>query len=273
MHLSLRNSRVKLSSGLLFWHEIGTGPNLVFLHGSWYDSGQWLPIMERLSQDYHCFALDLPGFGESEFSPTHYSINQAVESLAEYLAALKLEKVYLVGHSLGGWVAASYALKNSDRLLGLILLSPEGVNVASVRSRCRWAGLLAQKPSFLCWMLRLIYPFARLLGRQEKVKKLLQLRQKLLFSPTATQILFRRQWAEIKAELLAENLAFVKIPALILQGYKDTDMALSMSQFYADFLPMAKLYLVNSGGDNLPEEMPEVVVEYIRDFLGLGDVI
>lgn len=271
MYLLSHNSRVKLSGGLLFWHEIGSGPNVVFIHGSWYDSSQWLPIIDRLSQDYHCFAVDLPGFGESEFSSTHYSINQMVESLAEFLAALKMEKVYLVGHSLGAWVAASYALKYSDRVLDLILLSPEGVNVAALKARWHWAGLLAQIPSFLFGILRFIYPFTKLLGLQKKLKELLQLRQKLLLSKTGTQILFQRRWAEIKAELLEENLAFLKIPTLILQGYKDTAMALSMSQSYADFLPLAKLHLINSGGDNLPEQMPDVVVQEIRAFFADGD--
>ena len=273
MHLSLRNSRVKLSSGLLFWREIGSGPKIIFLHGSWYDSGQWLPIMNRLSQNYHCFSIDLPGFGESEFSATHYSINQMVESLAEFLAVLKMERVYLVGHSLGGWIAASYALKYSQGVLGLVLLSPEGVNISALKRRWQWAGWLAQRPCFLCWVLRLIYPFSKLLTLQEKVKKLLEVRRKLLLSQTGTKILFQRRWAEIQAELLAENMAFLKIPTLILQGYKDSAMALSMSQSYADFLPMAKLHLINSGSDNLPEQIPDVVIQEILTFLGNADTI
>ncbi|MEM1170835.1 MAG: alpha/beta hydrolase [Cyanobacteria bacterium P01_H01_bin.35] len=262
------NSRVNLSSGLLFWREIGTGSNnIVFLHGTWYDSSQWLSIMEGLSLNYHCFAPDLPGFSESQFSSTHYSISQMVESLAEYIAALNLEKVYLVGDSLGGWIAASYALKYSDKLLGLILLSPEGIDIPDVKVRWQFSVWLAPRASFLCFILRLIYPFARLLGVERKVKELLQIRHKLLLDSTGNKILFRRRWPEIKAELLAENLASLKVVTFILQGYKDTDIALSMSKYYADLLPMCKLYLINSGENNLPEQMPEIVVNKIRDFL------
>ncbi len=268
MHFLWLNSRVKLSGGLLFWREIGSGSNnIIFLHGTWHDSSQWLSIMEQLSLSYHCFAPELPGFSESEFYSTHYSINQIVESLAEYIAALKLEKVYLVGHSLGGWIAASYALKYPDRVLGLILLSPEGVDIPDVKVRWQWSGWLAPRFSFLCLILRLIYPFSRLIGIHTKVKELLQIRQKLLLDLTGNQILFRRRWAEIKSELLSENLAFLKVATLILQGYKDTDIALSMSKYYADFLQMAKLHLINSGGDNLPEQMPDIVVQKIMDFL------
>ena len=50
-----------------------------------------------------------------------------------FLQAVKLEKVYLVGHSLGGWIAASYALKYPEKIDGLVLLAPEGVKIARTR--------------------------------------------------------------------------------------------------------------------------------------------
>ena len=272
MHFVWLHSRVQLSDGLLFWREIGTGSdNIVFLHGTWHDSHQWLSVMEQLSLSYHCFAPDLPGYSESQFYFTHYSISQMVEYLAEYIAALKLEKVYLVGHSLGGWIAASYGLKYPDKLLGLILLSPEGIDIADVKVRWHWYGWLAPRISLLCFILRLIYPFTRLLSINTKVKQILKLRQKLLFNLIGNKILFRRSWAKIKHELLAENLAFLKVATLVLQGYKDTDIALSMSKYYADLLPIAKLSLINSGENNLPEQMPDIVVKKILDFLSNED--
>ena len=76
---------------------------------------------------------------------------------------------------------------------------------------------------------------------------------------------------KIKHELLAENLAFLKVATLVLQGYKDTDIALSMSKYYADLLPIAKLSLINSGENNLPEQMPDIVVKKILDFLSNED--
>ena len=62
-------------------------------------------------------------------------------------------------------------------------------------------------------------------------------------------------------------MAFLKVVTLILQGYKDTDIALSMSKYYADLLPMGKLYLINSGEDNLPKKVPDIVVSKILAFL------
>ena len=101
-----RNSRRKISQGLLFWREIGVGAPIIFLHGAWDDSSQWLSVMDLLGQNFHCFAPDLLGFGESEYPHVHYSVDLQVECLRELLQALNLERVTFVGHYLGGWVAA-----------------------------------------------------------------------------------------------------------------------------------------------------------------------
>ena len=135
MYSQLRNSRVKLSVGQIFWREIGQGPSLVFLHGSWEDGSQWLRTIELLNSHYQCFAPDLLGFGDSERPNVHYSIELEVECLAQYLDTLNLREVYLIAHSVGGWVAASYALKYPDRVQGLVLLAPEGVQIG--RASCR----------------------------------------------------------------------------------------------------------------------------------------
>jgi hypothetical protein len=48
MNNLFRNSRRKLSQGLLFWREIGNGIPVVFLHGAWNDSSEWVAVMESL---------------------------------------------------------------------------------------------------------------------------------------------------------------------------------------------------------------------------------
>ena len=129
-----RNSRIKLSQGLLFWPEVGEGEPIVFLHEAWYDSSQWLPFMDLLGGSFHCIAPDLLGFGESELPNVHHSALQ-VECLGELLQVLKLEKVHLVGASLGAWIAASYAIQYPDRVSSLVLLAPEGVATEGYQKR------------------------------------------------------------------------------------------------------------------------------------------
>lgn len=263
----LRHSRVKLSQGQIFWREVGTGPDVIFLHGSWRDGSQWLPIVEELASEYHCCVPDRLGCGESESANIHHSIAVGVENLAEYVAALKLEKVDLIGHSLGGWIAASYALKYPDKVKGLILLSPEGVNVEGLQRRWRWLRWLSANPPIFPFLLKLAHPFLRLLGRGDAIADGFKLREKMLRSPSSCEFLFRRRTPELKAELLNDHLGFLQVPTLILQGSRDGAIAQSVSQTYNSLIPKSELHFINAGGENLPEELPVIVGQYIRQFL------
>jgi pimeloyl-ACP methyl ester carboxylesterase len=267
MALPLRNSRIKLPLGQIFWREVGQGPILVFLHGSWNDGSQWLPLIEHLSQDYHCFAPDLLGFGESEHPKLHYSIELQVECLLAYLEALHIPQVFLVAHSLGGWIAASYALKYVEQVSGLILIAPEGVPADGYRRSWRKTRWLIGRPPIASSFLRSLLPLARLFGRHKGIEQALQLRQQLKNSPTACQLLFRRRWPEIQSELLQEQLEWMKVPTLILQGANDTLGAIARSQTYANKIPNAHLQIIEQGGNDLPEALPGLVASQIHNFV------
>lgn len=267
MTLPLRNSRMKLSQGHIFWREIGQGEALVFLHGSWSDGNQWVPVLEQLGSDYHCLAPDLLGFGESEHPDIHYSIELQIEALAEYLENLRLKQVYLVGHSLGAWIAASYALKYLDQVRGLVLIAPEGIQVEKLKQRWNWAKLLLAKPPILFWLLRSLRPIAKVLGGSNRIERSLQFRQQMLQSPAACQLLFQRRRAEIKAELLQERLGWLKIPVLLLQSEQEAFAAKVLSQTYAELLQDANWQIIPQGGTDLPLTAPEAVAEQIRAFV------
>lgn len=267
MNLTLRNSRIRLPLGQVFWREVGAGPILVFLHGSWSDSSQWLPVIEHLSHDYHCFAIDLLGFGDSEQPSIHYSIQLEVECLLEYLDALHIQQVYLIGHSLGGWIAASYALKYSERVSGLVLLAPEGVQTQGQKDSWRWARWLVGRPPIAYTLVRALRPLGRLFGLHKPLEQALQQRQQLNNSPTACQLLFQRHRSEIQTELLQEQLESLQVPTVILQGAKDTQEAIARSQTYAEKISVAQLRIIDQGENNLPQALPDVVASQIDRFV------
>lgn len=239
----------------------------MFLHGSWADGSQWLPVLERLSQNYHCVAPDLLGFGDSEHPNLHYSIEVEVECLAEYLEALRLNQVYLVGHSLGGWIAASYALKYLEQVQGLILISPEGAQIGGGRGRWRWRRWLVGRRSLVVWLLQSFAPLFRVLGQGQQMRRSLQLRQQMLQCPTACQLLFKRQQAEIQAESLEERLSWLKVPVRILQGEEDTATAVKLGQAYADLAPHTDLQILPGNAESLPETLPDEVTQAIDEFV------
>jgi len=267
MPLPLSISRIRLSQGQIFWREVGTGPTLVFLHGSWSDGSQWIPIIDRLSSNYHSFVPDLLGFGDSERRKIHYSIELEVECLAEFLASLNQRQVYLIGHSLGGWVAASFALKYQEQVRGMVLLSPEGLPAGKIRTRGWLNGFLVGRIPVGFWLLRSLQPLASVVGKPQLIKQVLDYRKLLLNSPTTCKLFFQRSWSEIQAELLQEKLESLQVPTLILQGGRDTMSAIAQSKAYADLIPTSEHHIIGVGANDLPQQFPAEVVQYIRDFI------
>ncbi|HIK04264.1 MAG TPA: alpha/beta hydrolase [Trichormus sp. M33_DOE_039] len=267
MDALLRNARRKLSQGLLFWREAGEGIPIVLLHGNWHESSQWVGVMESLAKDFNCFAPDLLGFGESENPNIHYSIDLQVECIAEFLQALKLERVYLVGHSLGGWVAASYALKYPEQVDKLVLLAPEGVKIPGQEADWSKMQKLVKRSPLWFKILRSLRFLTKIFGLHEKIEQDWQTRQKVLQFPTACQLLFQRQQPEIEAELLQNRLPEIEIPVLILQGGKDSPDALTRSEVYSKLIPEVELRMIAHAGNDLPESCVGVVAGDLRDFV------
>ncbi|MBW4470129.1 MAG: alpha/beta hydrolase [Stenomitos rutilans HA7619-LM2] len=267
MPLPLRNARIRLTQGQIFWREVGQGDTIVFLHGAWEDSSQWVPLIGRLSAQYHCLAPDLLGFGESEQPNIHYSIGLEVASLAEHLDALKLRRVYVVGVSLGGWIAASYALKYLEQVEGIVLLAPEGVQVEGMGRRW-WQARLLKQP-IVGWVLRSLYTLRKILPYRA-IERLLQQRQQLLNSPIACALLFQRRRTELRSEQLQEQLKWLKRPILILQGEQDQADLKRLNHAYAQLAPQARLQQLPSTSMDLLATQPDIVAQAIRAFVEKG---
>ncbi|MEO0489378.1 MAG: alpha/beta hydrolase [Cyanobacteria bacterium P01_A01_bin.123] len=235
MTLPVRNSRIRLSQGTLFWREVGHGnPTLVLLHGTWSDSSQWLPLMTQLGQDFHCLAPDLLGFGESSQSLTlPYSITLEVECLAEYLEALRSQSVYFIADALGAWVATSYALRYPERVQGLVLIAPEGVSPPTLVGRWSLHRLLAGRFSIVAWTIRVIAPVARGLGQAKWVARSQHLRRQLLAFPAACRLLFKRRQVELQGERLDGQLPYLNTPLWLLRGEQDQVEAQTLREVYA----------------------------------------
>ena len=271
MPLHFHNSRIKLSQGLIFWREVGDGPALVFLHGSQTDSNQWLSVMERLAAKYRCFAPDLLGFGDSARPDRlHYSITLEVECLAEYIEALSLESAYLVGHSLGAWVAASYALKHSDKVQALVLLAPEGVRAEGEEDTAMGRRLLSWAAPIIYRVLRSLYPLAVRLRLGKSIERSLQRLRSRQQNPVASKLLFQRRPAEIQSELLNDRLSQLEVPALILQGERDIPAIAAKCETYAQLTPQGKLQIIAPSTKDLPEAEPDMAAQLIGDWIAIN---
>jgi 4,5:9,10-diseco-3-hydroxy-5,9,17-trioxoandrosta-1(10),2-diene-4-oate hydrolase len=119
----------------LHYHEAGTaaGTPVVLLHGggpgasAWSNFGRNLPVF---AEHRRTLMVDLPGYGRSGFPDSHaHYFTLAADALAGLLDTLGLARVHLVGNSLGGGVAARFALRHADRADRLVLMAPGGLGL------------------------------------------------------------------------------------------------------------------------------------------------
>lgn len=102
----------------------GAGEPLVLLHGLAGSTAWWKRNVEDLSRHYMVYLVDWPGFGVMRRYRRHFSVAGAAEWLSGLLDALELNKASLVGHSMGGLIAAIFAARWPDRLSKLVLVAP-----------------------------------------------------------------------------------------------------------------------------------------------------
>ncbi len=105
---------------MLSFTDKGKGDAIVFLHGYCESKDVWQAFEASISKKNRVICIDLPGYGDSK--PL---ANLTMESMAvavfEVISSLKLEKLLLVGHSMGGYVALAFAEKHSESVIGLCL--------------------------------------------------------------------------------------------------------------------------------------------------------
>jgi pimeloyl-ACP methyl ester carboxylesterase len=120
---------IELASGLRMpYVERGSGPLLVFVHGSLCDYRYWQPQVDGLSAHYRCIALSLthywPIAGLARTLP--FSWSRHADELAEFIDKLGHGPAHVVGHSRGGCVAYHFALRHRERVRTLTLADPGG---------------------------------------------------------------------------------------------------------------------------------------------------
>jgi pimeloyl-ACP methyl ester carboxylesterase len=107
--------------------KAGSGPAILLIHGIGDSSDTWRPVVDQLAQHHTVIAPDLLGHGRSEKPRADYSIAGYANGMRDLLSVLDVDRVTVVGHSLGGGVAAQFAYQFPDRCERLVLVGSGGV--------------------------------------------------------------------------------------------------------------------------------------------------
>lgn len=106
-----------------YWEEQGSGPPLILIHGLGASTAVWDRVAPLLAGELRTIAYDLRGLGRSGTPDPPYSLDDLVRDLLALLDRLGLDRVALVGHSLGGAVALSFAVDHPDRVSRVVVVS------------------------------------------------------------------------------------------------------------------------------------------------------
>jgi pimeloyl-ACP methyl ester carboxylesterase len=110
----------------------GDGPAVILIHGFPQDWFEYQSIMPRLAKRFTVIAIDLRGIGGSTAMTGGYDAANMAEDVYQLMAALKLERVYVVGHDIGGMVTYALTLRYPEALRGAMILD------AALPGRAGW---------------------------------------------------------------------------------------------------------------------------------------
>ena len=211
----------------------------------------WLPQLRNLSADFSTLAVDLPGHRFSEGQPAT-RVEPYAEYLQDFTTSLNLPPFVLIGHSLGGAVAVTYALRHPEQLQAVILISTGG----ALRIAPKVRGLLRQ-------------------GDYAKINS-------CTYGPCAGQELLakgERMFRSIPLQVFYADLETcehydalnrlkeITLPTLIICGEQDQITPPRLSRFIAGQIGGAKLCLLPDCGHMPILEKPAAVNERIRSFV------
>ena len=127
MNATSTERTVTLHGHTFSYCDSGSGPALLFIHGILGSQRQWAHLVDRLDEDHRVIVPDLFGHGESAKPMGDYSLGAHAATLRDLLDRLEIDRVTLVGHSLGGGIALVFSYLFPERVERLVLVSSGGL--------------------------------------------------------------------------------------------------------------------------------------------------
>jgi len=129
MYDKLQLEKIRIEDVSFGLRQVGTGEDLVFIHGFPTHGYTWRKILPQLSEKYYCHIIDLPGLGASEWSRnTDFNIAAQATKLKLLLSKLNIDNCSLIAHDSGGTIARILAIKEPTIVKNLILINTEMPN-------------------------------------------------------------------------------------------------------------------------------------------------
>ncbi|MDX2158419.1 MAG: alpha/beta hydrolase [Hyphomicrobiaceae bacterium] len=252
-----RESRMRVDGCNTVLRRGGNGPPLLFLHGAG-GFGIWGDFHDRLASRFDVLAPSHPGFDGSDDPPWLDRVADLGHFYLDLMQALGLEQVHLVGHSLGGWLAAEIATRDTRRLASVTLMCAAGIHVEGI----------AQLDTFL------LAPDERV-RRQFVDKAKAESLAARVSDPANLDLVLKNQ--ETAARLawqprlydphLRKWLHRIDRPTLVLWGDSDPIFPAAYAEAYGRLIPGAKAVVIERCGHQPNVEHPAETATAITTFI------
>ena len=224
---------------------------ILFLHGWGISSEPYLEVLTFLAQQHPIIAPDLPSFARSHYPHLVETYQDYAEFLLEFLAAINIQKVHVIGHSLGGGIALTLAALAPDKIASLVPVNATGIPSGSV-------------PEVL---LRRLVEMPLQISLPKLKLQLVDIPQaflpNLVFN---TQNVIQGLLLSLERDLRS-LLPQIKSPCLLLWSKKDFTTPLANAEEFAAKIPHAKLVAVEEGYHEWVLLYPEKFTAIVNNFL------
>ena len=264
-NVTINGSKIRYKE---FGERSGTSKHLLFLHGLGSSSDRWIDIPEAFSRRYHTAAVDLIGFGGSDSPHLNYTINAFKEFVLAFMSYIQIDdgKTTIIGHSLGGYIAAEIAIGNRNMVDKLVLIDSSG---------------MLDRPTPLLEE----YLEAAISASHEKVKRVFEqlVAQSWRIIPVLVDVFINR--INMPGAKHAFESAFVNstntqigldrlkgiqdVPTLIIWGKNDNLIPAEHSKLFEQTIKNSTLEIVEDAGHAPYAEKPAIVTEMLHEFFRL----
>jgi pimeloyl-ACP methyl ester carboxylesterase len=247
----------------------GEGDAILFIHGMPTNRMLWGGIIQELSSHHRCFAVDLPGMGETPFTP--YSLGY-LDRQAEQIEQLRIqhgvEKWHVVGHDAGSAIAVQYAARFSPRVSCLALMSPaifpdlKPFYLLNALRKPLVGEVLAPLLHLIFWRIAM----RRALAGESNGALLRAFYEPFSGLTGSWQLMRLVRWGKPQ-DMLGEipaKLAALLMPTLLFQGSRDV-LPASFVERAASLIPHSRVVTLDTG-HFIPLDKPKDVAACLQNF-------
>ena len=259
----------------------GSGPVLLLIHGIGDNSPTWHTVHSQLAQRFTVIAPDLLGHGQSDKPRADYSVAAYANGMRDLLSVLDIEKVTVVGHSLGGGVAMQFAYQFPQLVERLILVGAGGVT-KDVNIALRFASLPMGGEALALLRLPMVLPALQVAGRVlgtifgstgvgRDIPDVLRILADLP-EPTASSAFTRTlravvDWRGQVVTMLDRCYLTESVPVQLIWGEQDAVIPVDHGRMAHSAMPGSQLEVFPRSGHFPFHDDPERFVEVVQRFI------